>query len=228
MNCRRGPRKFEVIGDLDNIAKYTTGMPRPRTDLLSLDGHDDNVDFRSSIFRRQGSHKFSHVQVMSARWIVFMINGKVKCVFYVMPMDEVGLREVYGVSRDEYSYRSAWLRTKGWDLATMKQANASSYTGSGGTRASLEQAHANMREFAEGTLAELVWMEKQRFKGGQMLSIETYCWMYLGIMQEGESGRLRYFVHGIRRDAFIEMFLSELEEGIFQYLSNEILEVFSE
>ncbi len=141
----RAGRKFDVIGDLDNIAEYSMGTPRPETDILSLDGEDDDIDIRSWIFKREGSHNFAHVQACvtpselqehpkyrwlkqqyvrsldrHVEWHVFMIKGKVKYVFYVMPMDKVGLREVHGVSRDEYSYRSVWLRTKGWDLATMK------------------------------------------------------------------------------------------------------------
>ncbi|KAG7439329.1 uncharacterized protein BT62DRAFT_740080 [Guyanagaster necrorhizus] len=245
----RAAGKFDLIGDLDYIAKYKMGTPRPETRLLSLDGRDDNIDIRSWIFRREGSHNFDHVEACvtpselpahpkyrwmkqqhvrsldrHVEWHVFMIKGKVKCVFYVMPMDEVGLREVHGVERDEYSYRSVWLRTKGWDLATMntfaRRSNGQLVHRSGGTRASLEQADAEMRKFAEGTLAELIRLEKRWFKG--QLSIETFCRMDLGIMQD-ESGQLRYFVHGIRRGSFIEMFPSEVEDGIFQYLSNEIL-----
>ncbi|KAK0197717.1 hypothetical protein F5146DRAFT_55895 [Armillaria mellea] len=212
---------------------------------------------RSWIFKREASHNFAHVQACvvpkhdgyrwlkqryvraldrHVEWHVFMLKGKVKSVFYVMPMDTVGFREVHGVSRDEYSYRSVWLRTKGWDLATM---NSFAHRGkrhqlvhrSGGTRVSLAHADAEMTEFAGGdpSLSSFV-LERARGLAGEgegKLSIEKFCRMDLGIMQDG-GGELRYFVHAVRRGAFIEMFPSEVEDGAFRYLSNEILKVLRE
>ncbi|KAG7439514.1 uncharacterized protein BT62DRAFT_1013887 [Guyanagaster necrorhizus] len=119
----------------------------PRTDVQLLVTYKAMKRFILSRDSAEGSQRRREAQ---KRLYGRGINAN--CVFYVMPMDQVELRCMgVGFGYDEVIFAHRGKR----ELVRR----------SGGTRASLAQADAEMREFTKGTIAELIWMEKQRFNG---------------------------------------------------------------
>ncbi|KDQ06085.1 hypothetical protein BOTBODRAFT_271426 [Botryobasidium botryosum FD-172 SS1] len=233
-------RKFDVVRDLDIIARTVTRTHRPRTRLVRECATTLNRDPRF-VFKREGSDTSRHREwghhVSASRFRRMAAEGgkyRWFCQDLVPPLRDLGEIRVYVIGGRYHSFVvTAWNDEElGWDTKTdgrlaplehisramgARRPTKDVFFRDNASPAEEASALAHLKSFVHKTYIALCQIEARRLNGSS-LSLQQIARFDISVIQN-QTGGLDYFVNEVERGTTLSLFFGCHQELALQIMS---------